>query len=262
MVASNALGRLGRLLFARGEVSEAVETGAAAAAVARSSGEPLVLASTMMGVAWLYGVCGEIERAEALSDELLQADHPTVTIMGHSSAVLPALERTDPAEARRHLDVVLPVVRTLEVDFFTMPILMCDARWHHYQGDDVTALERLAEVEHMLWSPVQEYTVDFWLAARTVRRGSSDAATSVDEAVRRLAEFGLHATGPGVRAAAVEAEAALAKVDGRWDDALSRYERAAQGWEVAPRWVLAADAWCEAAMRPRETSRTVRAPAS
>ena len=87
-------------------------------------------------------------------------------------------------------------------------------------------------------------------------RPSAGAAT-VDEAVRRLAELGLHATGPGVLAAAEEAEAALAAVDGRWDDALVRYERAAQGWEVGP----ALGAGGRRVVRGREAARRGRAVA-
>ncbi len=234
-------------------MTDSIETGAAAIAAARSSADPLVWASAVMGVAYLFGVSGEISRAQALIDELLASDHPTVTIMGHSAAAVTAMERVDAAEARGHLDVVLPVVRTLEVDFFTLPMLICDARWHLFQGDVDVALDRLAEAEHMLWSPVQEYMVDFYLLRAQAGLAVGRRET-VDDAVHRLAELGLHATGPAVRAAAEEAEAALAAVDGRWDDALIRYERAAQGWEVAPRWALAADAWSSAALAARRAA--------
>ena len=247
IAATNALGRYARVLFAAGDLAGASAVGVRAIAVSRSTGDELVWGSMQMGAGFLEAICGAVDHAQVLADELIASEHPMVALMGRATAVLPALERLDPAEARGHLDAVLPPVRTLEVDYFTLPTLITDARWHHQQGDDATALDRLAEAEHLLWSPVQEHLVDFWSLRARAAVGLGFRSV-VEAAANRLGELALHATGPAVLAGAEEATAHLALLDGRLEDALARYERAAEGWETAPRAAQAVDAWCDAAM--------------
>jgi DNA-binding NarL/FixJ family response regulator len=248
--ATNALGRLGRLAFALGDVQAGNDFGVKSVAVGRKAGDPTFWASMLMGLAISQALMGEVAEAAALADELSGLDAPLAAGMAQLPLSMIDLEHNDVAGAFDRLQSILPSVRALSIDYFSLPVLVMLARCQVVSADYTGAASTLAEAEALGWSPFQEHLPDMLLITAAIARGQGDNAL-LHQADSRMAELSRYVNGPNVRAAAAMISGMAQLADGEAARALAQFEAAALAFERAPRYAAAGAAWCAAAEAAR-----------
>jgi ATP/maltotriose-dependent transcriptional regulator MalT len=140
----------------------------------------------------------------------------------------------------------------MDVPFLRVPVLTARACWQLATGDPGAALVTVATADDIAIGPFDDFRHDrLVLGARAaVALGDDGALESADRSARALAAH--PASRIGARAAADAVAGHLARRQGDPSAAASRFVAAAGAWERAPRRVLAAEAWVDAAEAWRE----------
>jgi DNA-binding CsgD family transcriptional regulator len=197
-------------------------------------------------VAYVLAWHGHVDEATRLADELVALDETLFTAMAQVPLAMTDLACGRFDEARERVEPLLPAVRSLGVDYFTLGVLRLMAHVELSQGDPRHALALLAEASDVVWSPLYEWHGDH-LELRARASALSDPAQLAPLAAR-LDQLARGADrGPAIRAPAASVAGLIALAAGRADEAVERFQTAARSWEEASCWRPAADAWCDAA---------------
>jgi DNA-binding CsgD family transcriptional regulator len=108
------------------------------------------------------------------------------------------------------------------------------------------ALRTVARLDSLAPEPYIDVAADLaYVLARAGGAISDESALAAGR--RRIAELARVAAGPGVIGAAEAVRGLSASSEGRREGAVRHFQSAAEQFERAPRWILAAEAWCDAA---------------
>ena len=150
-------------------------------------------------------------------------------------------------DARDRLDPLVPAIRSLGVDYFTLGVVRLMAHVDLLQGRPRQALLLLDEAADVLWSPLYEWHGDHLELRARAALALGDGA-QLHQVAARLDELAVSARhGPAIVAPAFSVAAMTALATGLHDEAVDHFEAAARAWESASCWRPAAEAWCDAA---------------
>jgi DNA-binding CsgD family transcriptional regulator len=244
---TQVLGYLSRTSRISGDVEGALRFNRRALACARSAGDDGLWPHVQTSVAYVLAWHGHIDEASRLVDELVALDQTLFTAMAQVPLAMIDLGcgRFDEAGAR--LEPLIPAVRSLGVDYFTLGVLRLMAQVDLARGDPRQALALLDEAAAVVWSPLYEWHGDHLeLRARAaLALGDTTQLRKVAARLDELARDACH--GPAILAPAASVTAMVALATGRAEEAADHFQVAAQAWEESSCWRPAADAWCDAA---------------
>jgi DNA-binding NarL/FixJ family response regulator len=238
-----------RVEWAAGAVDAALGAAQEALAAARSAADPALAPQMQAGVAMLLAGRGELDEAASLAHELRACGQPFAAALSEVPLAVVAMESGDPARARDALEPLLPTVRALAVDNFTMQVLTVLARAEALDGRWRRCLIHCAEAQQTACSPHHEGRSDLWWAQGQALHALGDRSGLAGVAGEAAATADTEAGGEPTSAAAVADGLAglLAAGEGCDDEALRRLAASASTWAALPRRAYAAEAWLSAA---------------
>jgi DNA-binding CsgD family transcriptional regulator len=236
-----------RVEWMAGHVEAALASDQEALVVARAIPGDGLWRHLQAGVAFILAGRGELDAAGHLADDLLSGDDAFAAALARVPRAIVAMESgergsDERAAARDSLEGMLPGVRALGIDYFTINLLVVLARLELLEGRPRQCLLLLDEAERTTWSPHHESHSDLvYLRGRTLAHlGDRDGLAATAEQVADLAR---HAVGPGVVPVADAVAGLLAREASDLNEALRRLTAAALAWERLPRYIFAAEAW-------------------
>jgi DNA-binding CsgD family transcriptional regulator len=240
-------GYLSRSLRIGGDVQGALRFNRRTLASARSAADDQLWPHVQAAVAYVLAWHGHVAEAERLVDELVALDQTLFTAMAQVPSAMVDLGRGQLDAARTRLEPLVPAIRSLGVDYFTLGVLRLMAHLELLEGRPRSALDLLDEATEVVWSPLYEWHGDHLeLRARAALALGDEA--QLGHVAARLHELAHSARrGPAILAPAESVAAMIALAAGRHDEAAGRFRAAAVAWERASCWRPAADAWCDVA---------------
>jgi DNA-binding CsgD family transcriptional regulator/tetratricopeptide (TPR) repeat protein len=231
-----------RVDWMAGHVEAALDSDQEALVVARSVPGDELWRHLQAGVAFMLAGRGELGAAKSLAEELLEGDNVFAAALAQVPRAIVAMESGDRDAARATLEPMLPGVRALGIDYFTINLLVVLARLELLGGQARQCLLLLAEAEQSTWSPHHESQSDLlYLRGRALAHlGDRDGLANTAE---QAADLARHAMGPGVVPVADALAGLLARQSDDLNEALRRLTAAALTWERMPRYIFAAEAW-------------------
>ena len=255
---ANVLADRARVALATGHVRQAIEFDRRSLEAAQRDREAAVWPRVQLGLGLLLAICGELDEAERTITDLYALELPLLDVFLGIPLAIVDLETGDVESARQRLRAAMQFAQAASANIF-LPAATVLAQVEFTAGNldvcaDTLAAAR-AKVPDVL---VEETRTDRLLLGARVAFARQDAG-DIAEAEAALGELARSVGGDGVRAAADAASALTALLAGDTERAEERFTAAARAWERAPRWVLAAEAWGDAAKLAAATGDAGRA---
>jgi DNA-binding CsgD family transcriptional regulator/tetratricopeptide (TPR) repeat protein len=239
-----------RSRLAQGYVAESIEVMRHAAAVARGDPESATWRG-QMGLGNTLTVAGEL-------DEGLDAMLAAVSALPNGKPIAATaegyhgFERGDvQASMAKMAQATERLLAEMDVDPLALAVIASKALGirvlpEALAGHAVDALRLLRRIDEYCPEPFNDVAVDLVYALAKVAEDLGDRALMA-EAQRRVGDLAQVATGPAVGGAAEAVAGFAARLTGNGGQVARRFETAAGLFERAPRAVLAAECWCDAA---------------
>jgi DNA-binding CsgD family transcriptional regulator len=243
-LAARALAILSETAVGRGDFDAALTAELHAVGAAHHGGEAGAWTYDV-GLAIVHAFRGDLDDAQVQLDRLFAMDVPIVTEFAQLPACEVDLARGRLDEAAQRLDR-LRAVTALGVERYTTAVLLQQARWHHLRDDPVAALAVLDDADAVTREMFFPSQVDL-LVLRVRCALTVGAVPIAQDAARELDQLVALGGGTAVHAAATWARALLDAKTGNGADAAARIADAATRWEETPRFLHAAETWCDAA---------------
>ena len=245
-----------RARFAAGDIREALEVSRQATASAGAEAEALAWTGRATYGHYLM-LSGDVEGGAEMLRQAM-AHLPFAETYATLASGYRRFEQGDVddglAALRRSVDEVLRVLGTSPIrgTLGVALVGLCALADAHI-GNHALALAQVARGDALSYEPfgVNSGDLAYVLARSGAALGDVEAVRSARDRVAALARA---ADGAGVRAAVDAVHGWAARLEGRADEALARFQAAADTYERAPRAVLAAELWCDAAEVATETA--------
>ncbi len=247
---ARVLTTLGRSRLAQGYVTEAVELQRHAADVARRDPESASWTGRMaLGHTLL--LAGEIDEGAAALLEALSL----LPRMDATATIVTGYRRFERGDVEAGLAGMLEGSERLfaEIDFDPLfravvvsRVIGLRALAEALAGRAAEALRSLRRIDEQCPEPFNDMAAPLLYALARVAADDGDASLMA-AARRRAQDLGRRATGPGATGVTEAVAGLSARLAGDDDEAARRFEAAAGLLERAPRAVLAAECWCDAA---------------
>jgi DNA-binding CsgD family transcriptional regulator/tetratricopeptide (TPR) repeat protein len=242
-VARDCAGSLALVALARGDIDRCIEYNHQALELSERIGHATW--GLEVALASMYAARGDLDDAKHWADRATVGEGPLVADFAQLALTWVDLERNDVEQAAARI-ARMAQVRSLGVATYTVAVLYADARRHHRTGDFVTALALLDEADS-LCGDLFEPTRSDRLMLRARLAAELDDRVAISAARSQLEEMVVRGGGLSIAAAVEWAAGLWERSSGQDDEAGRRFSRAAEGLERASRFVLAAEAWCDAA---------------